>query len=124
MISSRFVLAAALAVSMAAPSRASDVPPAQEAAEDAARTVPGGASKGVKACHEDIELFCAKVKPGGGRLGRCLERNRKKLSPGCRAFVLHGGKEHSSKAFLEIDQYVLGASTAAVIPSSAPAKAP
>lgn len=117
------VAAFSLAALPAATARASDMPPAQEAAEDAARTVPGGASKGVKACHEDIERFCAKVKPGEGRLGRCLERNRKKLSPACRTFILHGGKSHASKAFLEIDQYAIGVATT-VTPSTAPAQAP
>jgi hypothetical protein len=128
MITTRSLVAAAAVLALSglapAPLWASDMPPAQEAAEDAARTVPGGASKGVKACHEDIERFCAKVEPGDGRLGRCLERNRRKLSSACRRFVLHGGKEHSSKAFLEIDQYAMGLSTAGVTRSSAPAKAP
>jgi hypothetical protein len=118
MITTRSLVAAAAVLALSglapAPLWASDMPPAQE----------GGASKGVKACHEDIERFCAKVEPGDGRLGRCLERNRRKLSSACRRFVLHGGKEHSSKAFLEIDQYAMGLSTAGVTRSSAPAKAP
>lgn len=116
--------ALALAGTLSVAARASDMPPAHEAAEDAARTVPGAASKGVKACHDDIESFCAKVKPGAGRLGRCLERNRKQLSPACRTFILHGGKAHSSKAFQEIDRYVLALSTPAVTPSTAPVRAP
>lgn len=100
---------------------ASDAPPAHEAAEDAGRRVPGAASKGVAACHDDIERFCAKVKPGEGRLGRCLEKNRAKLSKPCRAYVQHGGKSHEWKAYRELDSAVLGVSSAAVSGSTAPA---
>lgn len=128
-MNTRAMLAAVLLVSPLA--WTSDAPPAHEAAEDAGRTVPGAASKGVAACHDDIERFCAKVKPGEGRLGRCLEKNRAKLSKPCRAFVLHGGKAHEWKAFREIDTAVLAVSTpAATAPaapvdaSTAPARAP
>lgn len=110
-----------LAVLLASSASASDAPPAHETAEDAARAVPGAASKGVAACHDDIERFCPKVKPGQGRLGRCLEKNRAKLSKPCRAFVLHGGKAHEWKAFREIDTAVLTVSSAAVSASTAPA---
>lgn len=87
--------------------------PKHEAAEDKARTVPGGASKGVQACHDDIERWCAGVKPGEGRLGRCLKKSSKKLSKACRRWTQHGGLAHVDRAFMEIDQ-----STAA--PTAAP----
>jgi hypothetical protein len=74
-----------------------------EAAEDKTRTVPGGASLGVKRCHEDIDRFCAGVKPGESRLGKCLKSNEKKLSKGCRHWLEHGGPGHVEKAYLEID---------------------
>lgn len=78
--------------------------PSSEKAEDAARTVPGGASKGVKACHEDIERFCKDVIAGEGRLGACLKANRKKLSKKCLKWAAHGGKAHTDEALTDIDK--------------------
>ena len=75
-----------------------------ETAEDKARTVPGGASIGVKRCHEDIELLCKSVKPGEGRLGKCLKANAKKLSKSCKRWLEHGGQGHVDRAFQEIDK--------------------
>ena len=72
--------------------------PGHEASEDKARTAKGGASKGVKACHADIERFCKGVKAGEGRLGVCLKKNVKKLSKSCRLWAAHGGKEHMDEA--------------------------
>ena len=89
--------------------------PKHERAEDKARTVPGGASKGVQACHDDIERWCADVKPGEARLGKCLKKNAKKLSKACRRWSQHGGWAHVDRAFLEIDP-----STAAVKPAPRP----
>lgn len=75
-----------------------------EAAEDKARTVQGGASKGVHACHDDIERWCGKVKPGEGRLGACLKKNAAKLSESCRRWTEHAGPGHVDRAFMEIDE--------------------
>jgi len=69
-----------------------------ETAEDKARTVAGGASKGVKACHADIERWCKKVKPGEGRLGACLKAKAKKLSRSCRRWAAHGGEKSIEEA--------------------------
>lgn len=63
-----------------------------EKTEDKARTVEGGASKGVKACHADIERWCKAVKPGEGRLGACLKAKAKSLSKSCRRWASHGGE--------------------------------
>jgi quercetin dioxygenase-like cupin family protein len=87
---------------------ASEAPPKDKAvherAEDAARTVPGGASKGVEACHEDIERFCKGVKAGEGRLGACLKAREKELSDRCLRWASHGGATHAAAAlFREID---------------------
>lgn len=100
-----------IAAAFAAAARAAEAPkpapethsPKQEAAEDKARTVPGGASKGVKACHDDVEKFCAAVKPGDGRLGACLKKNEKALSTACRRWTRHGGRGHVDRAFTELD---------------------
>lgn len=95
--------AIALILILAAPGRAQEPSSstAREKTEDAARTVPGGASKGVKACHADIERWCRKVKPGEGRLGACLNARVKRLSKPCRAWAAHGGKDKVSEALLQ-----------------------
>ncbi|MDX6770347.1 MAG: cysteine rich repeat-containing protein [Elusimicrobiota bacterium] len=93
--------------------------PGHEAKEDKARTVPGGASKGVKACHADLEKFCKGVKPGEGRQGACLKANAKKLSKSCRAWASHGGKGHMDEA---LGRDIDGAP--AVVPDAAPAPQP
>lgn len=72
--------------------------PKHEASEDKARTVPGGAGKGVKACHADIERWCKDVKPGEGRLGACLKGHAKELSKKCLRWASHGGKAHVVEA--------------------------
>jgi hypothetical protein len=77
-----------------------------EAAENRARTVEGGASKGVEACHADIERFCKGVEPGGGRIGKCLKKNKKKLSKRCLTWARHGGPSQVDEALLEIDKDV------------------
>lgn len=69
-----------------------------EKMEDRARTVEGGASKGVRECHADIERWCKKVKPGEGRLGACLKANAKKLSKRCRRWAAHGGENAVEEA--------------------------
>lgn len=78
--------------------------PQREAAEDKARTVPGGGSLGVKACHDDIERWCKDVKPGDGRLGACLHAREKKLSKKCRRWADHGGASHAAEAYRDIDK--------------------
>lgn len=66
--------------------------------EDKARTVKGGASLGVKACHADIERWCKTVKPGEGRIGACLKAKSKKLSKSCRRWASHGGANAMDEA--------------------------
>jgi len=38
-------------------------------------------------CVDDINKFCKDVKPGGGRLARCMKENEKSLSPQCKASI-------------------------------------
>jgi hypothetical protein len=47
-----------------------------------AQTAPAAARQ---ACGADFQRYCAAVAPGGGRVRRCLEENRERLSPACRA---------------------------------------
>lgn len=37
------------------------------------------------ACKEDAKKFCPDVKPGGGRIIRCMKEHEKELSEGCKA---------------------------------------
>jgi hypothetical protein len=38
-----------------------------------------------QACQGDYNSFCEGVRPGGGRIVACLNKNLAKLSPACRA---------------------------------------
>ena len=50
----------------------------------------------VATCRYDIRRFCWDVSPGGGRIGRCLERHRSDLSPTC-ADQLRKARERVAK---------------------------
>jgi len=41
----------------------------------------------INPCAKDMKQFCSDVKPGGGRLLRCYEDNKDKMSPACRAWA-------------------------------------
>ena len=36
-------------------------------------------------CRKDIEQFCADIRPGDGRMAKCLRSHHGELSPECRA---------------------------------------
>lgn len=93
------VLVLSFAAAAHAQQPAAKAPDHAESAENKARTAPGGASKGVKACHADIERWCKDVKPGEGRLGACLLPHQKELSKKCLRWASHGGKAHVHEAF-------------------------
>lgn len=50
-------------------------------------------------CADDAAKYCKDVKPGGGRLAKCLKDNEKQLSPACRASI-----EESKKKVQEAHQ--------------------
>jgi hypothetical protein len=50
-------------------------------------------------CADDVAKYCKDVKPGGGRIARCLKENEKQLSPACKA-----GIEESKKKAKEAHQ--------------------
>jgi hypothetical protein len=41
---------------------------------------------------DDVQKFCMEVKPGGGRVMKCLKQNKKGLSPECREKLGAAGK--------------------------------
>jgi hypothetical protein len=42
------------------------------------------AKEAYEACTDDIQTFCKEVKPGAGRIVKCLRENEKQLSSECR----------------------------------------
>lgn len=47
-----------------------------------------------QACHDDAMNFCKDVKPGGGRILRCLQEHRNELSPECKERLAQPRKRH------------------------------
>jgi hypothetical protein len=43
-------------------------------------------------CRPDADTVCGDVKPGAGRVLRCLKKNRSKLSAGCKAALAKPAK--------------------------------
>jgi hypothetical protein len=41
----------------------------------------------INPCAKDLKQYCYDVKPGGGRLLRCYEDNKDKMSPACKAWA-------------------------------------
>jgi hypothetical protein len=46
-----------------------------------------GIASADEACGGDVEKFCSNIKPGAGRVSRCLEEHESQLSPTCQAKV-------------------------------------
>ncbi len=47
-------------------------------------------------CSADVAKYCKDVKPGGGRIARCLKENENQLSPACKSSI-----EETRKQFRE-----------------------
>lgn len=47
-----------------------------------------------EACEDDVLRFCGDVRPGGGRIVRCLKQHEPELSPDCRAKMQQKKKEN------------------------------
>ena len=47
-----------------------------------------------EACKEDKAKFCADVKPGGGRIKRCMRKHRKELSEKCQGAFMEERRKH------------------------------
>jgi len=50
------------------------------------------ADEGGKACGVDYKKFCANVKPGDGRIGKCLMQHKDEISQPCRSFFQQATK--------------------------------
>ena len=63
--------------------------PAQPARDGAParRAAPRAAGAGFGPCKEEVQRVCPDVKPGEGRVVRCLEEKKADLSPACRDFL-------------------------------------
>jgi hypothetical protein len=46
-----------------------------------------------QACHDDISQFCKDVKPGGGRIAKCLKEHGAELSAECKELLSKGKKK-------------------------------
>jgi len=44
-------------------------------------------SQDINPCAKDLKQYCSAVTPGGGRLLRCYEDNKDKMSPACMAWA-------------------------------------
>jgi Cysteine rich repeat len=38
-------------------------------------------------CADDVAKYCKDIKPGDGRIARCLKENEKQLSPACKSSI-------------------------------------
>ena len=57
------------------------------------------AMKDVKeACHEDFEKFCHDVKPGRGRVMKCMKKHHAELSEACKAEIKEKKEARKKKA--------------------------
>jgi hypothetical protein len=63
--------------------RQSPAPPSDSSVAPAEGAEGKGRSGMKKACAEDAKKLCSGVKPGEGRIARCLRQHAQELSPGC-----------------------------------------
>ena len=65
------------------------------AAPLAAQTAPGAENLG-KPCADDVTRLCPGVKPGGGRIARCLQGKADQVSPACKARMEQAKEIHDA----------------------------
>lgn len=47
----------------------------------------------VHPCQADAEIFCKKIKPGHGRLRKCLKKHKSEISQGCQTKLKEAAKQ-------------------------------
>lgn len=86
-VSTMFVATVLPAIGQAADEAVPSTPAAAPAAPPAPAAAPAPAAQPAQArrgpCYDDVQQFCKDVKPGGGRVTACLEKNQAELSPAC-----------------------------------------
>jgi hypothetical protein len=58
-------------------------------------SAPPAFAQSTSPCAADIKEYCGRESPGGGRLLRCYEEQKDKMSPGCRAWA-ENAKTHAA----------------------------
>jgi hypothetical protein len=61
-----------------------EMPACTEGVDPALQAQIAAAQKLGEACQKDIERFCEGVQVGDGRIEKCLQKHRRKLSKACR----------------------------------------
>ena len=73
----------------------------------AAQPAKSSAAKGLKACRKDISKYCKDVRPGEGRVGKCLFDRLNDLSKSCKKYAAHGGPGHEIESLGELDALLM-----------------
>ncbi len=55
--------------------------------KDNIRKLIGALQSFAEACGQDVKTLCPEVVPGGGRILRCLKKNKESVSAGCTGFL-------------------------------------
>jgi hypothetical protein len=63
-----------------------------------------------EACKGDVDQYCKDVKPGQGRVAKCLKQNEAKLSTACKEQMTkaHEQMQHMHKRMQEVEQACTG----------------
>lgn len=67
------------------------------AAEATGKTGAQSREQQPRACHDDIQKYCGQVKPGEGRMVRCMKENEKNFSPACKTEMEKHRKQATEK---------------------------
>jgi len=53
----------------------------------------GAAAQGTGPCAEDVAKLCSDVRPGGGRIARCLKANKSEITQACKDHLGEAGEK-------------------------------
>jgi len=65
-----------------------------QACKDHSKMAKAEMEKVHEACKGDAEKLCKDVKPGGGRIARCLKEHQQQVSPGCKNAMQEAKSKH------------------------------